>query len=237
MRGWIKDYRKELHSNIWMMPPLYHRVWQYLKYKVNHQGATIPTINGKLHIAEGETVTSLRCIAEAVSWNEYGVERVPAAKTIREILNWLQDEGMIMRESNRKGTRIKVVNYSIYQGEYEQGSNTEKTQKKHRGSTNKNVDNVNNEIPYAEIVELLNEAAEKKYKHTTNKTKDLIAARWNEGFRLEDFSAVIKKKSAQWKDDPDMNQYLRPETLFGTKFEGYLNAQGPGVEEDRRIIE
>ena len=39
---------------------------------------------------------------------------------------------------------------------------------------------------------------------------------------MEDFENVIEKKCAAWKGT-EMEQYLRPETLFGTKFESYLN--------------
>ena len=34
---------------------------------------------------------------------------------------------------------------------------------------------------------------------------------------------INKKKVNQWLDDPEMSKYLRPETLYGKKFEGYLN--------------
>ncbi|WP_436665978.1 conserved phage C-terminal domain-containing protein [Lactobacillus acidophilus] len=34
---------------------------------------------------------------------------------------------------------------------------------------------------------------------------------------------MIDVKSKQWLTDQKMKQYLRPETLFGTKFESYLN--------------
>ncbi len=74
-----------------------------------------------------------------------------------------------------------------------------------------------------EIVTYLNDTANKKYRHTTNKTKTLINARMNEGFTVDDFKKVIDKKTNDWKEDNKMNRYLRPETLFGTKFEGYLN--------------
>jgi uncharacterized phage protein (TIGR02220 family) len=80
--------------------------------------------------------------------------------------------------------------------------------------------------PYAEIVNYLNEKAGTRYKPTSNKTQSLIKARFNEKFTLEDFKAVIDKKCAEWLNKPNMVQYLRPETLFGTKFEGYLNQQG-----------
>lgn len=78
-------------------------------------------------------------------------------------------------------------------------------------------------IPYQEITEYLNNRTGSKYKHTTKKTKELIKARFNEGFTLDDFKAVIDKKTVEWINDEKMNKFLRPETLFGTKFEGYLN--------------
>lgn len=82
-------------------------------------------------------------------------------------------------------------------------------------------------IPYAEIVDFLNEKAGTAYKPGSGKTRACINARWREGFRYDDFKAVIAKKTAQWKGT-DMAKYLRPETLFGTKFEGYLNEGGSG---------
>ena len=74
-----------------------------------------------------------------------------------------------------------------------------------------------------DIVEYLNEKSGKNFRYSSKKTKDLIQARLNEGFTVDDFKTVIDKKVAEWKDDGKMNQFLRPETLFGTKFESYLN--------------
>ena len=83
-------------------------------------------------------------------------------------------------------------------------------------------DTLKTSIPYKEIIEYLNSRVGTNYKHTTNKTRDLIKARFNEGFTLDDFKEVIDKKSMEWINT-DMQKYLRPETLFGTKFESYLN--------------
>ena len=76
---------------------------------------------------------------------------------------------------------------------------------------------------YREITSYLNEKAKTNYKPTTRKTIDLIKARINEGFSVDDFKIVIDKKCNDWLDDKEMSKYLRPETLFGTKFESYLN--------------
>ncbi|HDR6300286.1 TPA: phage replisome organizer N-terminal domain-containing protein [Bacillus cereus] len=78
-------------------------------------------------------------------------------------------------------------------------------------------------IPYQEIVDYLNMQAKTNYKHTSKKTQDLIRARWKEGFRLTHFQQVIDIKASQWIDNTEMSGYLRPLTLFGTKFESYLN--------------
>lgn len=78
-------------------------------------------------------------------------------------------------------------------------------------------------LPYKNIIEHLNNEADKKYKHTTGKTQTLIKARFNEGFNEEDFINVIDNMVKEWKGDNKMDRYLRPETLFGTKFESYLN--------------
>ncbi|AMQ71855.1 MULTISPECIES: phage replisome organizer N-terminal domain-containing protein [Bacillus amyloliquefaciens group] len=91
--------------------------------------------------------------------------------------------------------------------------------------------NEKDEIPYKLIIDLLNKVAGKRYRPTTPKTKKEIKARWNEGFRFEDFKHVILVKTEEWLNDPAMNRYLRPETLFGTKFESYLNQKGGSANE------
>lgn len=95
-------------------------------------------------------------------------------------------------------------------------------------NTENKILNINNivgepdDIPYQEIVDYLNECTGQHYRASTDKTRRLIRARFNEGFTLEDFKTVIYKKTKEWGSG-NMVKYLRPETLFGTKFEGYLN--------------
>lgn len=81
---------------------------------------------------------------------------------------------------------------------------------------------------YKEIIEYLNTKAKKGYRTTTKSTQRLIRARLNEGFTVDDFKKVIDITTEKWKnkktnDGVDMEDYLRPETLFGKKFESYLN--------------
>lgn len=77
----------------------------------------------------------------------------------------------------------------------------------------------------------LNQVANKRYKFV-DKTKKFLLARFNEGYTLEDFKQVIDVKTEEWKDNPEFFKYLRPETLFGSKFDSYLN-QKPKISKSK----
>lgn len=74
-----------------------------------------------------------------------------------------------------------------------------------------------------DIVEYLNNKIGAHYKPNGKKMKELIRARMNEGYTVEDFKTVIDKKFKSWGNDPKMSLYLRPSTLFSTRFAEYLN--------------
>ena len=86
------------------------------------------------------------------------------------------------------------------------------------------------EIPYQEIVDYLNKKLGTNYRANAVNTKKHIRARWMEKNTLEDFYTVIDGRVKEWKHDKKMCEYLRPDTLFGTKFESYLqDAKRKGV--------
>lgn len=99
-------------------------------------------------------------------------------------------------------------------------------------SSSENVDSEpkqkSQKIPYEKIIDYLNRKTNSHYRPTSKATRRLIKARYNEGFTDIDFKTVIDKKCAEWLQDGNMAQYLRPETLFGTKFEAYLNQPDTG---------
>ncbi len=79
-------------------------------------------------------------------------------------------------------------------------------------------------IYIGEVVDFLNALCGTNYRKNSAKTQSVIKARLNEGYTIDDFKTVISKKAKEWKGT-EMEKYLRPETLFGTKFESYLNAK------------
>ena len=80
-------------------------------------------------------------------------------------------------------------------------------------------------VPYKEIIDYLNEKTGRNYKHKAKINQRVIKARMNEGYTLEDFKTVIDKKFDKWNNDVKMKKFLRPETLFSTKFDRYLNEE------------
>ena len=94
----------------------------------------------------------------------------------------------------------------------------------------KELSNKENIKEIEEVVNHLNEKAGTKYKSSSKNTTKHIKARINDGYTLEDFKSVIDKKCSEWLNT-DMEKYLCPDTLFGSKFEKYLNQKinGPKI--------
>lgn len=90
-------------------------------------------------------------------------------------------------------------------------------------------------ITYKEIIDYLNSKTGKNYRDNVQKNRSLIKARWSEGYRLDDFKKVIDNMVKDWSGTK-YAKYLRPETLFGTKFDGYLN-QGNVVKREKKTDE
>ena len=87
-------------------------------------------------------------------------------------------------------------------------------------ATQKPIDKNNDAI--TEIISHLNLRTNRNYNPKAKEAIRLINARFNEGYKIEDFFKVIDMKSEKWMKT-NMEDYLRPITLFGTKFNSYLN--------------
>lgn len=128
-----------------------------------------------------------------------------------------QEENETKTKENQKEIKTK--------SNENQKENESKTHQDVIVNVNDNVDVNVNKITLAEIkgiIEYLNIKSNSHYKYSTDKTQTLIKARIKDGFTLDDFKIVIDKKCEEWLGT-DFEKFLRPETLFSNKFEGYLN--------------
>lgn len=197
MVGYIKDYRAELESDIWKMPPLYHRVWQYLKYKVNHSTNEIPLQNGEfLVIKPGQHLTSYRKIAIGVAYYEKALNKEPNPKTISKILSWLDKQQMITIDrgrGNSQYTLITIINWSFYQPKDDKG-NSKVTVSDYEEKQTVDINNNDKEL-------LKNDKNEKNY---TEESEVLLLSRVGLIWKESGFPNLSEKdvnKMVTWKKD------------------------------------
>ena len=138
-----------------------------------------------------------RIVSTCVFVDETVLEQLNDGKTIT---------GLLRKEESKINGKTLVGYVFEYQGQYDSAEKPKKEDK----------------VPYVEIIGYLNEKTDSRYSAKAQATRKLIHARFAEGRTLDDFKAVIDLKVAEWKNDPVMCKYLRPETLFCTKFERYL---------------
>ncbi len=232
--------------------PYIFRIYMHCLLNANHKDNKYKDIV----IEKGSFITSYRAMSEKLKLD---------IKTIRKYLNQLEQMKYIVLSSDYMGTKIKVINYDslakfevweevphqsdkVWEEVPHQSDKVwEEIPRKvwdqvptNNNDINKNIysrakhDNYSSEIKI--IVEYLNEKTGKKYKPNSKDTRKHITARLREGFTVEDFKTVIDNKVNDWLNDSKMSQYLRPQTLFGNKFEGYLNEKGEAPAHRNKVM-
>lgn len=230
MSGWIKLHRELVDKAIWHeSTPEQKVVLITLLMMANHEEKQW-IFEGRKYIAKpGQFVTSLNSIQKKCGKNI-------SIMKIRTAISRFKRMEFLTIESTKQNSLITIINWDVYQGR-EDKVTKEITINQHTGNkrltTNKNKECKNSRInkDIVEIVGYLNQVCNTKYLPSSKKTQSLINARLNESFSVDDFKMVIDKKYKEWSQDEKMNKFLRPETLFGTKFESYLNQKIGGNNE------
>lgn len=158
----------------------------------------------------GEIAITQRLLMERWKWGN---------TKVRNFIDYLIEKEICKpktnQETSQKQTRVFIVNTEF--------STVPQTKNKPRNKpkTNQKNDTEDKEI-YKRIIDYLNSRCGTRYTEKNKQTKESIHARLEEKFTEEDFYTVIDKKCNEWLGT-EMEKYLRPQTLFGTKFESYLN--------------
>lgn len=190
---------------------------------VNHKSNKWIFKGEEHEVKAGQVVTSLESIANMCA-------KDVSVQNVRTALLKFEKHGFLTNKSTNKNRLITIVNWELYQSEEEKQQTKQQASNKHL-TTNKNVKNEKNEI-YSRVITRLNNLTSKNFKYTTKKTISYIDSRLKEGFSEQDFYKVIDIKVEEWLNT-DMAKYLRPETLFGAKFESYLNQSLNNIDEEK----
>lgn len=225
-RGYIKVWRKTFDSVIWQNQKLF-RFWMYCLMKATHKPIKI-TIGFKvIELQPGQFIYGRKVASKETGLSE---------QTLRTCIEKLNGSKLTIKPTN-KYTLVTINNWEAYQSE-------EKNQPANQPASNqqvttyknvKNVKNINNVASVKNIIAYLNQKTGKSFKVNTPNTVSSINARLRDGFTEDDFFKVIDNKCDNWLGDKEMELYLRPQTLFGTKFESYLNEKST-ITKDRPII-
>jgi uncharacterized phage protein (TIGR02220 family) len=173
--------------------------------------------------------------------NKYGLfdtdEEYFWSKTLLKRLSIRDEKSNKLRDAGIKGAKKRWGIDSHPNGEVSshpngnerKGKEIKLKERKLNKNKGKNKDSTKyHTIIREQIINYLNTEASKNYKLTTPETIRLINARLKEDYLLDDFKKVIDVKCEEWKgkftkDGKNMEDWLRPQTLFGNKFESYLN--------------
>ena len=180
------------------------------------------TVHEKLFLAEIDSLdNSEGCFAS----NAYFADFFGVSKDrVKQIISSLVEKGYITNQLiYKEGTKqvekriLRVVKKTTWGG----GENYPTPMgENYQDITKNNI--TKNKYNYQEIIDYLNEKTGKTYK-AVKTNNQLINARYEEGYTLEDFKAVIDYKTSKWKGT-EWEKYLRPSTLFSAKnFENYVN--------------
>lgn len=238
MQGWVKLYRELLDKPIWLLSTSNQRsILIAILLLANHSENKWEWKGKPFVVKPGQFITSADSLAKK---SGRGITR----QAVRGAMQRFTKLGFITSETTNTNTLINVVNWGSFQvKENETTSETtnEQPSDNQRTTTNKNDKNDKKKdkskepaVDYKKIVDYLNSETGHKY-HTTDKTRGMIHARIAEGFTEHDFGMVIHYKSLEWKDNPDMQQYLRPKTLFSAEhFDDYTNEARAAASKQQR---
>ena len=138
--------------------------------------------------------------------------------TVYRNLKVLQEKGLIEYIKQGKKDLIRITTKGKTWNKFKD-NNSEKN------PTYKDTNILNN--IYSQVINYLNKKANSKYKATSKDNQKHIKARINEGYGFDDFKKVVDNMCSAWKNT-EFENYLRPSTLFGVKFENYLNWKKTG---------
>ena len=202
-------------------------LYRYSNFNTNITGYTVGQLVASSDKVLGLTTQKVRTILKNLEKKGYIEFLTSGSKGKESTLKITIKQQLFNNNVTNISEQLQQV-----EGDKQQQSNNNVTTLSKKKENNNNI--------YSLVIDYLNKKASTNYRATTKNTQSFINARVKEGYTVEDFKKVIDSKSREWLNT-DFEKYLRPATLFGTKFENYLNEankKGPtaiGPNENKNI--
>ena len=184
-------------------------LYRYSNFNTNIAGYTVGQLVASSDKVLGLTTQKVRTILKNLEKKGYIEFLTSGSKGKESTLKITIKQQLFNNNVTNKSEQLQQV-----EGDNQQQSNNNVTTLSKKKEKNNNI--------YSLVIDYLNKKANTNYRASTKNTQSFINARVSEGYTVEDFKKVIDSKSKEWLNT-DFEKYLRPTTLFGTKFENYLN--------------
>lgn len=137
LTGWISLHRKIQEHWLWEERPFSKgQAWIDILLLVNHEDGKVFMDGELIEVYRGEHITSEPKLAARWGWSR---------TKVRNFLDLLEKEGMIKNiKEGRKRTRLRVLNYNVYQDNLNNRKTTEEQEKDNRKTTEEQQKNINN---------------------------------------------------------------------------------------------
>ena len=197
--------------------------------KQNYSGVLM--MNDRVHYTDEMLSTLFRRPLNTVraalqTFEQFGmIEIINNAITIP---NWEKHQSVEGMEKAREQARKRIAKYREKQKQLANSNVTCNVTVTHGNALDKEEEidkeeDIYNICPIKEIIEYLNSATGKSYRYQSSSNKKILQARWNEGYKLDDFKKVIDNMVANWTGT-EWEKYLQPSTLFReSNFDKYLD--------------
>ena len=184
-------------------------LYRYSNFNTNITGYTVGQLVASSDKVLGLTTQKVRTILKNLEKKGYIEFLTSGSKGKESTLKITIKQQLFNNNVTNKSEQLQQV-----EGGKQQQSNNNVTTLSKKKEKDNNI--------YSLVIDYLNKKASTNYRASTKNTQSFINARVKEGYAVEDFKKVIDSKSREWLGT-DFEKYLRPTTLFGTKFENYLN--------------
>jgi len=149
------------------------------------------------------------------------------SKSCKKVVTKLQESGLFVATFKENFIEFDIPNLSKYLGKYQNKnpSNTPNKKKVKESKVKESKLKENKNIyadKIAEVIKHLNTVNDSKFECKSKSSVKSVTSVLKQGYSINDCKLVVNWKFKEWSNSEKMRKFLRPDTLFGSKFDIYL---------------
>lgn len=220
MAGWISIHRTLQKHWLWKDKPFSKgQAWIDLIMLANHEDCRFPHGNQLIDVKRGDVITSELKLADRWGWSK---------TKVRNFLELLKNDSMIVKKTDQKKTTLSIVNYGVWQD----SQTTEKPLKNHQKTTKKPFEDHNSttEVPLEDTINNVNNS-----NNSNNDNKDISSTHRFNPPTLEEVQSYCLERNNNVDSDKWHNFYSSKGWMVGkNKMKDWKAAIRTWEKEDKK---